>query len=194
MKSSADSTASEAVLSIESAEFTSEVPQAGQQTVASQPHYTDAEIARARAVVRKRRFGGSHPAPEGKLRLVTRQSLDQRTLASKQFDAIVRQIRRDCGDTNCDASGISGDSDLSTVQIAMIEAFAGVSVLLDAMTVKVLLGEKIDALEFCTLSSTLVRIGSRLGLTRKNRTGEVPNLRDYLDDKGEPGDTEGIPP
>jgi hypothetical protein len=175
-------------LSIESADFTSEVPQAGQQTVASQPHYTDAEIARARAVVRKRRFGGSHPAPEGRLRLVTRQSLDQRTLASKQFDAIVRQIRRDCSDTNCD------DSDLSTVQIAMIEAFAGVSVLLDAMTVKVLLGEKIDALEFCTLSSTLVRIGSRLGLTRKNRTVEVPNLRDYLDDKGEPGDTEGIPP
>jgi hypothetical protein len=36
--------------------------------------------------------------------------------------------RRDCGDTNCDATGISGDSDLSAVQVAMIEAFAGVSV------------------------------------------------------------------
>jgi hypothetical protein len=70
--------------------------------------------------------------------LVTRAQLDQRTLAARQFDAMVAQIRRDCGDTNCDASGISGASDLSAVQVAMIEAFAGVSVLLDAMTVKVL--------------------------------------------------------
>jgi hypothetical protein len=121
-----------------------------------------------------KRNPNAHFAREGKLRLVTRQ-----------FDAMVAQIRRDCGDTNCDASGISGASDLSAVQVAMIEAFAGVSVLLDAMTVKVLLGEKIDALEFCTLSSTLTRIGSRLGLTRKARTVETPALRDYLDAKGE---------
>ena len=132
-----------------------------------------------------KRNPNAHFAREGKLRLVTRAQLDQRTLAARQFDAMVAQIRRDCGDTNCDASGISGDSDLSAVQVAMIEAFAGVSVLLDAMTVKVLLGEKIDALEFCTLSSTLTRIGSRLGLTRKARTVETPALRDYLDAKGE---------
>src|ERR1700730_8349352 len=62
-----------------------------------------------------KRNPNAHFAREGKLRLVTRAQLDQRTLAARQFDAMVAQIRRDCGDTNCDASGISGDSDLSAV-------------------------------------------------------------------------------
>jgi hypothetical protein len=51
--------------------------------------------------------------------------------------------------------------------------------------VHLLLGEDFDPFALCALSSTLTRIGSRLGFTRKARTVETPALRDYLDAKGE---------
>jgi hypothetical protein len=122
----------------------------------------------------------AHFPKEGKLRLVTRASLDQRTLASRQFDALVTQIRLDCGDSISGYSN-SGDS-LTAVQLAMIESFAGCSVLLDAMTTKVLLGEEVDVFAYCQLSSTLTRIGSRLGLQRKVKT-IGPDLGSYLADR-----------
>jgi hypothetical protein len=114
-------------------------------------------------------------------------------MAAQHFDALVAQIPRDCGDSNSSASAYSGDSDLAAVQVAMIESFAGCSVLLDELNVKALLGQKIDVADYCQLASTMTRIGSRLGLTRKARTVETPHLSDYLDGKAneaEPDDTE----
>jgi hypothetical protein len=135
--------------------------------------------------------GGPRPLRQGKLRLVSRQSLDGRTVAAQRFDALVAQIRRDCGDSNSGASAYSGDSDLAAVQVAMIESFAGCSVLLDDMNVKVLLGQAINVADYCTLASTMTRIGSRLGLTRKARTVETPDLGSYLQDRAEPDDDGG---
>jgi hypothetical protein len=86
-----------------------------------------------------------------------------------------QQIRVDSGD-----SVTSGDSTLTAVQLAMVESFAGCVVLLDAMTTRALLGEEVDPFAYCQLSSTLTRIGSRLGLTRKARTVETPSLGSYL--------------
>jgi hypothetical protein len=63
----------------------------------------------------------------------------------------------------------------------MIEAFAGCSVMLDALTVKVLLGEQVDPYAYCQLSSTLTRIGARLGVRRKPKDVSVTSLADYLE-------------
>jgi hypothetical protein len=145
-------------------------------------------------VKKRARNPNAHFPKDGKLRLVTRAMLDQRTLASKQFDALVAQIRRDSGDSHS-SDGTFGDSrfsvsDLTAIQLAMIEAFAGCSVMLDALTVKVLLGEQVDPFAYCQLSSTLTRIGSRLGITRKARTVETPSLGSYLDGRADKQDDE----
>lgn len=123
--------------------------------------------------------------PEGKWGPLTRGNLDRRTLASKKFDALVAQIRGDCGDSSISGDGNSDASTLTAVRVSLIKSFAAVSVQLDALTVHLLLGEDVDPFALCALSSTLTRIGSRLGLTRKARTVETPALRDYLDAKGE---------
>jgi hypothetical protein len=106
----------------------------------------------------KRRFGGPQFAREGKLRLVRRQDLDQRTLAAKMFDAQVAQIKADLGTT-----------DLSAIECQLIENFAGISVMINDMTVQLLLGKPVDPFAFCQLSSTSVRVASRLGLHRRSR-------------------------
>jgi hypothetical protein len=55
---------------------------------------------------------------QGKTRLLTRDNLDKRTKASKQFDAIAEGIAQDLG----------GEDRLSTVQRHLVEAFAGAAV------------------------------------------------------------------
>jgi hypothetical protein len=125
---------------------------------------------------------------------LTRANLDRRTLGAKKFDGLVAQIRRDLGDTVDGTNGDIGDSTLSAVQLAMIESFAAISVLLDAQTVKLLLNEPIAVDEVCALSSTLVRVGARLGLHRKARTVEMPSLGSYLNGRqdGEPVELPGL--
>lgn len=130
--------------------------------------------------------GGPRPAKEGKLRLVTREMLDQRTIAWQKFNALVAQIRVDCGDSGNSASGTSGaSSSLSAVQLSMIESFAGLSVLLDALTVDILLGKEVDIYAVCTLASTMTRVGARLGLHRK-AMDVSPSLAAYLDQHESP--------
>jgi hypothetical protein len=124
--------------------------------------------------------GGSRPLRQGKLVLVTRQSLDQRTLASKQFDRLVSQLTADLG------------GDLSTIETRLVESFAGISLVIDNVNTQMLLGKDIDVPTLCQLSSTLLRLGNRLGLRRKPRdVTQGASLGEYLEgkaDKGEPGD------
>jgi hypothetical protein len=108
-----------------------------------------------------------------KQRPITRANLDKRTLASRQFDAIVTAIRGDCGTDN-----------LSVVQMALVEAFAGISVQLDALNTDVLLGKPVDQSAYC-LITTMVRVGSRLGVRRKPK--EInQTLAAYLDNPERP--------
>jgi hypothetical protein len=113
---------------------------------------------------------------ECKARPLTRGNLDKRTLASKQFSVIVDQIRADCS--------VNG-TELSVVQLAMVEAFAGLSVQLDALNTEVLLGKPVDRGAYCQLITTLVRVGSRLGV--KRRPKEInQTLASYLDNPERP--------
>jgi len=92
----------------------------------------------------------------GKVRLLTRQSLDGRTKARKQFDAIADGIAEDLG----------GSDRLSTVQRHLVEAFAGCAIAVHAINAKLLLGQPIDLAEHSQITSTLVRLASRLGVER----------------------------
>ena len=95
----------------------------------------------------------------GKVRLLTRQNLDGRTKASKQFDAIAQGI----------ADDIKGSGELSTIQLHLVEAFAGCAIIINAINAQLLSGGAIDVTEHSQAASTLVRLASRLGLHRRRR-------------------------
>jgi len=104
----------------------------------------------------------------GKVRLLTRQNLDGRTKARKQFDAIADGI----------ADDLKGSGELSTIQLHLIETFAGCAIIINAINARLLSGEAIDVTEHSQAASTLVRLASRLGLHRRMR--DVTDLTDHI--------------
>ena len=86
----------------------------------------------------------------GKVRMLTREHLDGRSKARKQFDAIASGVAND----------ISGGDQhkLSTVQKHLIESFAGAAIHVNALNAKLLLGLDVDATEHSQVISTLVRV------------------------------------
>jgi hypothetical protein len=109
---------------------------------------------------------------KGKVRLLTRQSLDGRTKARKQFDAVVTGIVADLG----------GEDRLSTVEKHLIEAFAGCAVVVHDINARLLLGQEIDIGQTAQALSSLVRIAQRIGVARRSKD-ITPALPDYLDAK-----------
>jgi hypothetical protein len=104
----------------------------------------------------------------GKVRLLTRQSLDGRTKARKRFDAIVEGIAADLG----------GSGRLTTVQKHLVEAFAGCAVVVHDISARLLLGQPINLTEHSQTVSSLVRLASRIGLGR--RMLDVTDLTDHI--------------
>jgi hypothetical protein len=106
---------------------------------------------------------------KGKIRLITRRSLDGRTKARKQFDAIANGIAADLG----------GEDRLTTIQKHLVEAFAGCALAVNAINAQLLLGRSIDILEQSSAVSTLVRVASRLGCDRIARDVS-PSLHEIM--------------
>ena len=116
------------------------------------------------------RLGSARPADKGpKTRLLTREALDGRTRARKQFDAIATGIANDLG----------GEDQLSTVQRHLVEAFAGAAICVHDLNARLLLGQKVDILELSTAISTMVRIASRVGVNRVATDITPPPVDDY---------------
>ena len=107
---------------------------------------------------------------KGKLRLLSRRQLDQRTRSAKVFNAIARGVAADLG----------GKDQLSTVQHQLTEAFAGICVHVSEMNARLLLGQPVDLTAHATAVSTMVRVASRIGLERVARDVTPPRLSDYL--------------
>jgi hypothetical protein len=103
--------------------------------------------------------------------LFTRDVLDGRTSVAKAFDGLVRDIYADLG----------GRDQLSRIEIALVEGFAGACVVLDQLNARLLQDQRIDLSEFAQASNAMVRIASRLGLKRRAR--EVPSLAEYLEQR-----------
>jgi hypothetical protein len=96
----------------------------------------------------------------GKVRLLTRQNLDGRTKARKRFDAVVTGIAADLG----------GEDRLSTVEKHLVEAFAGITVVVHDINARLLLGQEIDIGEAATAVSSLVRLAHRLGARHREES------------------------
>jgi hypothetical protein len=107
----------------------------------------------------------------GRNRLLDRESLDGRTIVAKVFDQLVAAIHADLG----------GRDQLTAIELALVEAFAGSSVALNHLNTRILTGAEIDNTMIAMHAqaiSAMVRVASRLGLQR--RAKPVSSLTEYL--------------
>lgn len=104
-----------------------------------------------------------------KERLLTRDALDGRTRARKLFDSIASGIENDLG----------GREHLSTVELALVEAFAGAALHLNDLNARLLLGQKIDLAEHAAAIGAMVRVAARIG-TRRRPRDVTPSVEQYL--------------
>jgi hypothetical protein len=106
----------------------------------------------------------------GRNRLLDRESLDGRTIVAKVFDQLVAAIHADLG----------GRDQLTAIELALVEAFAGSSVALNHLNTRILTGAEIDTMiaMHAQAISAMVRVASRLGLQR--RAKPVSSLTEYL--------------
>jgi hypothetical protein len=89
--------------------------------------------------------------------LLSRDQLDGRTNAAKVFDRIVSGIVADLG----------GADQLSTIEMELIEAFAGAAVTLNNLNTRLALGQEIDLGQHAQAVTAMVRVATRLGLQRR---------------------------
>jgi hypothetical protein len=101
--------------------------------------------------------------------LLTRSSLDGRTNAAKLFDKLVTDIEAD----------LAGRDQLTAIERALVEAFAGAYVSLSHLNTQLALGQKIDLGMHAQCVGAMVRVASRLGLQRRQRDVTL-SLAEYL--------------
>jgi hypothetical protein len=97
--------------------------------------------------------------------------LEQATDSARFFGRMVRAIESDLG----------GRRGLSRIQTELVHAFCGAATAVNYLNRQVILGEgsEIDFSGFAVLASTMLRIGSKLGLRRIPRD-VTPTVTDYL--------------
>jgi hypothetical protein len=110
---------------------------------------------------------------KSKIRLLTRESLDGRTRARRQFDQLVASIEDDLG----------GWRKLTTIERTLIEAYASAAITLENLNAHLLLGEAIDFSQHTQAVSVMVRVASRLGLKRRDN-GEPDCFRQPVARRG----------
>jgi hypothetical protein len=100
--------------------------------------------------------------------------IDRTGGAARFFDKMVREIEQDLG----------GRRHLTRIEGELVRAFAGAATTLQYLNHQVLLGEvsEIDLSGYATIASTILRIGSKLGLQRRARD-VTPTLEQYLREK-----------
>jgi hypothetical protein len=141
----------------------------------------DAPEAECNPIVRRNHGGGPHFAQRGKLRLITRDHIDGRTLALKAFDKQVAQIVDDLG----------GSASLSAIELALVEAYAGATLVVNHMTARMLDGEQISLTKYSAACGALVRIATRLGVKRRGPQRQTLDLGSYLDGRADKQDESG---
>jgi hypothetical protein len=120
---------------------------------------------------------GSHVAPElrrtSNLRPRDRMTLNQTSGAGRFFAKMVKEIENDLG--------AGSRRNLSRIETELVRAFAGAATQLQYLNHQILLGETegLDLAGFSQLASTILRIGSRLGTSR--RTKQVLDMDTFLE-------------
>jgi hypothetical protein len=128
----------------------------------------------ARAKIQPEGRRRSHHAVRPQLQTIA--TLDGRTNAAKLFKKLIANIETDLG----------GHDELSEIEVQLVEAYAGSSVLLANLNAKIALGEDISAGEHALIASTMVRLAGKLGLRRRPRD-VTPNLDDLLREEANNG-------
>jgi hypothetical protein len=100
--------------------------------------------------------------------------VDGRTASARRYQDLVANLVSDAG----------GNAQMSEARRQLIRRFAALAVCAENMEAKLANGEPIDLAEHCQISSTLVRLASRLGINRATKL--VTPLRDYLEAKAKP--------
>ncbi|MBK5960942.1 hypothetical protein CCR97_22445 [Rhodoplanes elegans] len=101
---------------------------------------------------------------------LTRGVIDRRTRAFANFTRVADGIAADLG----------GADQLTTIERALVEAFAGAAVALDDLSTRLLRGEQVDPGVQSQMITTLVRVATRLGTRRRAKTVTTPDLRTYI--------------
>jgi hypothetical protein len=99
--------------------------------------------------------------------------IDRSSGAGRFYDKMRRDIAADLG----------GRRTMSRIETELIKGFCGCATRLEYLNYQILLGEaaEADVASFATLASTMLRIGSRLGLQRRPKDiTAVPTLARYL--------------
>lgn len=96
--------------------------------------------------------------------------VDGRSLIARRYYDILAELSGDQG------------GGMSEARKQLCRRFAAASVLAEQMEARMARGEKIDLAEHALLSSTLVRLASRIGVDRRARN-VTPALKDYLASK-----------
>jgi hypothetical protein len=104
--------------------------------------------------------------------LLSRSELDGRTSTAKAFDRLVAAIHSDLG----------GRDQLTAIELALVEAYAGAAVTLDHLNTQILAGAEINnamVAMHASAISAMVRVASRLGTTRRAKD-ITPTLGEIL--------------
>ena len=100
---------------------------------------------------------------------LTRNELDSRTASAKAWDALRNNIINEVG----------GESQVSSVKLALIDGFCLMTMHLQDLGVRSLLGQDISLSDIGTAASTMTRLAARIGIERraKDVTATLGDLR-----------------
>jgi hypothetical protein len=123
----------------------------------------------------------------GRARLTNDKDLlpdvDGRSLLYRRFKDIARLVAADQG----------GLDALSEARVQLVRRFAATCVMAEKIEADMCNGLEIDINQHTALSSTLVRLGSRIGIDRRAKH-ITPNLTDYLELQPAPERVDTTPP
>jgi hypothetical protein len=106
-----------------------------------------------------------------KPQLLTRDQLDGRTNAAKVFDKLVADIEAD----------LAGHDQLTAIERALVEGFAGSYVSLCHLNAQLALGQPVDLSQHSSVVGALCRVASRLGIQRRAKEVGPSSLNRYLE-------------
>jgi hypothetical protein len=96
--------------------------------------------------------------------------LEQATDTARFFGRMARAIENDLG----------GKRELTRIETELVHAFCGAATAVNYLNRQIILdeGSEVDLASFATLASTMLRIGTRLGLQRRQK--DVTTLSDLI--------------
>jgi hypothetical protein len=104
--------------------------------------------------------------------------VDGRTLLARRFYDITAAIFADQG----------GVDRCTEVKIVLIRNYAAAAATAEALNARMAMGEPVDIDQLAKLSSTLVRLASKIGVRRHAKL--VPHLGDYIEGRVEPDEVD----